>query len=135
MSSALSFGVISTFDHLSQEWCTYKSRIQQWFIANDIYDVSDKAKVKRRAILLSALSESSYKLASDLSLPKKLEECDFEEILYLLDNHFTPRRSGFAERYHFHSATQRSGETHIQWAARVRGLAAHCGFKNLEEAL
>ncbi|XP_061729321.1 uncharacterized protein K02A2.6-like [Cydia pomonella] len=33
------------------------------------------------------------------------------------------------------SRVQKVGETSAQWAARLRGLAAHCQFKNIEEAL
>lgn len=135
MSTGVSFGVLSNFDHLTHEWNSYKSRLTQWFIANDITDATDKAKVKRRAILLSALSESTYNLANDLALPKKVEEIDYCEILKILDDHFTPKRFGFAEKSTFYSATQHPGESHTQWAARIRGLAAHCGFKCLEEAL
>ncbi|XP_063822722.1 uncharacterized protein LOC135072645 [Ostrinia nubilalis] len=135
MSTGVSFGVLSTFDHLSQEWNSYKSRLNQWFIANDITVETDKATVKRRAILLTSLSESTFKLASDLALPHKVEELNYEAIVKLLDDHFTPKRIGFAEKSNFYSASQRPGESHTQWAARIRGLAAHCAFKNLEEAL
>ncbi|XP_048487398.1 uncharacterized protein LOC119693538 [Plutella xylostella] len=133
--SGVQFGFLSTFDHQSQDWDTYRNRLSQWLIANEINVDSDKAGVKRRAILLSALTESTYKLASDLALPKKLEELTFEEIISLLDKHFTPKRCGFAERFNFYAATQALNEGHSQWAARLRGLAAHCGFNNLEESL
>lgn len=129
------FGVLSTFDHLTQEWRSYKCRINQWFIANEINNENDKLTIKRRAILLSALSEASFNLVSDLALPRKVEELRYDEIITLLDEHFTPKRFGFAEKSIFYSATQRTGESHTQWAARLRGLAAHCAFKNLEEAL
>lgn len=135
MSTGATYGVLSTFDHLSQEWDSYKSRLNQWFIANDITSTTDKATTKRRAILLTSLCESSFKLASDLALPKKVEELGYEELVKLLDDHFTPKRLGFAEKSTFYAATQRPGESHTQWAARIRGLAAHCEFKNLEEAL
>lgn len=130
-----SFGFLSSFDHNDQDWSSYKSRLLQWFIANDIGENNDKSNIKRRAILLSALSEGTHKLASDLALPKPLEQTEFVEILSLLDNHFTPKRFGFAEKSTFYMAHQQAGETHTQWAARLRGLAAHCNFKNLEEAL
>ncbi|KAJ0171393.1 hypothetical protein K1T71_012943 [Dendrolimus kikuchii] len=135
MSTGVTFGILSTFDHLVQEWSSYKSRLNQWFIANDINSDTGKATIKRRAILLSALSESTFKLASDLALPDKVEELTYEAIVKLLDDHFTPKRFGFAEKSTFYSATQRPGESHTQWAARLRGLAAHCAFRNLEEAL
>ncbi|XP_045541427.1 uncharacterized protein K02A2.6-like [Papilio machaon] len=129
------FGVLSCFDHCEQTWKTYKSRITQWFIANDINHLTDATGVKRRAILLSAFSEGTYKLASDLALPKELQQVPYPDILELLDAHFTPKRVGFGERHNFYSALQQPTETFTQWAARLRGLSAHCGFSNLEEAL
>ncbi|KAL0902232.1 hypothetical protein ABMA27_000152 [Loxostege sticticalis] len=135
MSAAVSFGLLSGFDHSTQDWSSYKSRLNQWFIANDVDDAKDKSKVKRRAILLSAFSETTYKLASNLVLPKNLEEVEFDDIIKTLDDHFTPKKCGFAERFHFYSAMQKPGESHSMWAARVKGLAAHCSFKSLEEAV
>lgn len=134
-SLSINFRILSNFDHQQQDWITYKGRLQMWFIANGIDDGADKGGVKRRAILLSALTENSYQLASNLILPKTLDEVNYGEIVEVLDKHFTPKRCGFAERHYFYMAAQRSGETHTQWAARVRGLAAHCNFKNLEEVL
>ncbi|XP_041971651.1 uncharacterized protein K02A2.6-like [Aricia agestis] len=130
-----SYGFLSNFDHLAQDWYNYKCRLNQWFIANDLNEDKDKGKVKRRAILLSALSEETYRLASNLALPRKLEEVEFDSVVKLLDEHLTPKRCGFAERFHFYAAVQRPGESHSAWAARVKGLAAHCSFKSLEEAV
>lgn len=128
-------GPISSFDHNVQDWGTFRSRLQQWFIANGIDETTDKGGVKRRAILLSALNDSTYRLASNLVLPKTLDAVEFQEVLKILNVHFTPKRCGFAERHHFYSALQQSGESHAQYAARLRGLAEHCSFKDLEEAL
>lgn len=135
MSTGTTYGVLTTFDHSSQEWNNFKLRLEQWFIANNITFETDKATIKRRAILLTSLCESTFKLACDLALPNKVEELGYEAIVKLLDNHFTPKRFGFAEKSIFYAATQRQDETHTQWAARIRGLATHCAFKNLEEAL
>lgn len=129
------FGILSSFDHSLQNWATYKSRIAQWFIANDIGAKTDGEGVKRRAILLSALADNTYKLTADLALPRKLEEVAYEEILKLLDKHFTPKVCGFGERHKFYAAVQEPGETPSQWAARLRGLTAHCNFGKVEEAL
>lgn len=135
MASSTSIGLFSNFNHQQQTWCTYKNRLNQWFIANSIDDTNDKAGIKRRAILLSALSENTYQLASNLALPSVLEEKSYDDVVKLLDAHFTPKRCVFAERYHFYSAAQQVGETSAQWAARLRGLAAHCQSKNIGEAL
>uniref|UniRef100_A0A2A4JWI9 CCHC-type domain-containing protein n=1 Tax=Heliothis virescens TaxID=7102 RepID=A0A2A4JWI9_HELVI len=134
MSSAL-FGLLSTFDHKNQSWESYKSRIAQWFIANDIDKNTDLAGVKRRAILLSTLSDRTYKLAAALALPKQLQEIPYDDILTLLDLHFTPKRCGFADRYEFYAAVQLPEESYTQWAARLRGLTAHCEFSNVEETI
>lgn len=55
----------------------------------------------------------------------------------LFDGHFNIRKCSFAERSKFHSAIQSTNETLADWAARVRGLAMHCGFSAgyLTEAL
>ncbi|CAB3239777.1 unnamed protein product [Arctia plantaginis] len=129
------FGLLSSFDHNLQSWREYKGRLAQWFIANDVSATSDPAGVKRRAILLSALSEPTYKLVADLALPKDLQVVPYEDILKLLDNHLIPQVCGFSERYKFYSAVQSDEETYPQWAARLRGLTANCGFLNVEEAL
>ncbi|XP_062530453.1 uncharacterized protein K02A2.6-like [Bombyx mori] len=131
----MSFGNLSNFDHNTQTWKTWRCRLTQWFIANDINVVKDPAGVKRRAILLSTLSESTYKLAADLVLPKEVQEVSYEDIVSALDNHFTPKSVGFGERHHFYAATQLPQETPSQWAARLRGLTSQCNFSNVEETL
>ncbi|KAL0879382.1 hypothetical protein ABMA27_003143 [Loxostege sticticalis] len=115
------FGILSSFDHNVTDWKTYKSRLTQWLIANDINAKSDESGVKRRAILLT--------------LPKELQDLPYADILQLLDKHFTPKTCGFSERFKFYAASQQQGETYPQWAARLRGLTAHCGSNDVEEAL
>ncbi|KAJ0169591.1 hypothetical protein K1T71_014776 [Dendrolimus kikuchii] len=124
------FGILTSFDHISQSLPTYKGRLNQWFIANDV-----EKDVKKRAVLLSALNDGTYKLASDLALPKDLQQVPYEQIVNLLDNHFIPKRKGFGDRYNFYTAVQDDDESFAQWAARLRGLTANCNFQNVEEAL
>lgn len=122
-------GTLTSFDHVIHSWHTYKCRINQWFIANDVKET------KKRAVLLSSFTEGTYKLAADLALPKEIQEVPYDEIITLLDNHFTPKKKGFSDRYTFYSAVQSEGETFSQWAARLRGLTADCKFSNIEEVL
>lgn len=97
--------------------------------------MKDPEGIKRRAILLSALAEGTYRLAADLAQPKTLEAVPYEDIVQLLDTHFTPKQVGFGERHNFYAAAQWPTETASQWAARLRGLTARCNFYNVEEAL
>lgn len=135
MTSTNTVGLFANFDHQQQDWSIYKNRLNQWFIANNIDDTADKAGVKRRAVLLSAFSENTYQLATNLALPGVLEEKSYKDVVKILDDHFTPKRCVFAERFHFYAASQRTGETPAQWAARLRGLAAHCSFQHVQDAL
>ncbi|XP_061715374.1 uncharacterized protein LOC133523707 [Cydia pomonella] len=127
----ISVGVLSIFNHETHDWIIYKDRLEQWFVANDIAGetAEDKsASAKRRAILLSSLAECTYKLLRDLALPKELGNLNYADVVLLLDGHFKPKICGFAERNSFYSAVQSANETFSDWAARVRGLALHCGF-------
>ncbi|KAL4707088.1 hypothetical protein ACJJTC_011414 [Scirpophaga incertulas] len=88
--ASCNLGMLSNFDHNVQTWKMYKCKLTQWFIANDITAGNDPTGVKKRAILLSALSESTFKLATDLALPKEIQDVPFKDIIILLDKHFTP---------------------------------------------
>lgn len=75
----LPFGGAPTFDFTTnQDFQIYLQRLEQWMLVHDSGG-NDKAKVKKRALLLSTLSEATYKLAIDLALPNKLEELEYEK--------------------------------------------------------
>ena len=123
--------------HELQEWALYKGRLEQSFLANDIGEEEDKSEAKRRAILLSSLSEATFRLARNLTLPTEVGTLSYSALIKLLDEHFQPVTCGFAERHSFYSAVQKSDESLAQWAARVRGLSMYSGFAAaaLNEAL
>lgn len=123
------FGGSLTFDHRVQEWSIFKSRFTQFCAANNIVQDNDKLGMRRRALLLTALVEDTYRVARDLVFPKLVEEVEYESLLSSLDTHFKSKRSSFGERLKFSLAQQRPGEELTEWAARVRSLAQYCGFK------
>lgn len=116
------------YDHCSQDWDIFRCRFIQFCTANDINDETDKTGSKRRAVLLTAFIEDTYRVAKDLVFPAELENLEFVEILETLSKHFAPKRSSFAERFNFYKAEQRPGEDLSEWATRVRKLARYCGF-------
>ncbi|KAI5642694.1 hypothetical protein NE865_05220 [Phthorimaea operculella] len=123
-----SVGNLCTFNHENQDWSVHKDRLEQWFLANDFETDAGKVEIKKRAVLLSSLTETTFKLVRDLALPTKLNVLSYDEIVKLLDGHCVPAKCGFAERNRFYSSTQRPTEEFAEWAARVRGLAADCKF-------
>ncbi|XP_049875227.1 uncharacterized protein LOC126373213 [Pectinophora gossypiella] len=131
----VSIGSVPLFDHGHQDWSVYKGRFEQWCLANDITEANDTKGVKRRAILLSALNESTYKLVRDLCQPKDVTEQSYAAVTSLLDAHFQPKRCLIADRQHFYNAYQLPGEIVKDWAARLRNLSQFCKFKDLDEML
>ncbi|XP_063532153.1 uncharacterized protein LOC134751827 [Cydia strobilella] len=129
-SANVMFGSSLNFDHRIHEWSIFKSKLFQFCTVNDINETSDKSQVKRRAVLLSALSEDTYRILRDLVAPKEVDVAEYKVLLEHLDAHFTPKKSTFAERYTFYKAEQRPSEELPDWAARVRSLAQYCGFKS-----
>lgn len=78
----------------------YKEQLEQWFLAIDL-ETEGKTNVKRRAVLLSGLTETTYNLVRDLTFPEKINMLEYDAIIKLLDHHFKASKCGFAERNRF----------------------------------
>ncbi|XP_073955906.1 uncharacterized protein [Choristoneura fumiferana] len=115
-------GTLGSFDYKNQEWAIFSGRLSMFITLNDIKEE------KKSAILLTSLSDDTYRLVSNLLHPKKVEAAKYEELVEELNKHFTPKRSTFADRSKFYEAVKLEGESCEEWAARLRGLAVHCGF-------
>ncbi|XP_073947742.1 uncharacterized protein [Choristoneura fumiferana] len=115
-------GTIGVFDHNMQEWDVFYGRLTQYIKLNQISDDVTSA------LLLTHLSDESYRLVRNLVHPSKLEEKTYEELVEVLSKHFTPKRSTFADRAKFFETTKSVAESCQDWAARLRGLAVNCEF-------
>lgn len=114
-------GNLSTFHYKEQKWDVFLNRVKNFFKVNNI-------KENKSNILLTYLSDETYLLARNLVHPKDIEELPFDDLVEVLSDHFTPRRSTLAERAIFYSANKMANETMEEWLARLRGLAVHCNF-------
>ncbi|XP_047995947.1 uncharacterized protein LOC125242333 [Leguminivora glycinivorella] len=136
LATNLVLGNSLVFDHRTQEWAIFKSRFTQFCLANKFTEETDKSGATRRAILLSALVEDTFRIAKDLVSPDNLDSIGYTDLIAKLDGHFEAKRCVFAERYLFYKAEQRPGEELSDWAARVRSLAQYCSFTTeLDSAL
>ncbi|KOB70113.1 reverse transcriptase, partial [Operophtera brumata] len=90
-----------------------------------INSVSDE---KKSGILLTHLTEETYRLVLNLAFPKELEALSYKDLVDLLDGHFKPKKCSFVDKAKFFGANRKSGETLGEWAARLRGLATYCEF-------
>ncbi|KOB52076.1 reverse transcriptase [Operophtera brumata] len=115
-------GNLSVFDYKIHEWEVFYGKLTQFIKLNTI-SISNQS-----AVLLTHLSDESYRLVRNLVHPDKLEERTYSELVKVLNGHFTPKRSTFADRAKFYEAIKSDGETIEEWAARLRGLAVYCEF-------
>lgn len=101
----------------------FLSRLRNFFGANSITD-----ETKKKAILLSSLSEDSHKLLYSICLPADPNDLSFKTLSGLLSDHFEPKKSYFAARYLFYQVRKSNVESVAQWDARLRDLASRCKF-------
>lgn len=112
-----------SFDHRSGEWKTFKLKLTNSFIAGDV-----SSDLKMKAILITALSDETLSLLASLCVPLDIKAKSFNDLIKLLDAHYTPVNSYFSARYEFYRAEKNPMETVAEWAARVRTLSIPCGF-------
>lgn len=130
MSVSQILGHLSVFDHRSQDWTIFYGRLVQFLKLN--CGIKDEQK---SALLLTHLADDTYRLASNLVHPRKIDEVTYSELIAVLDAQFKPKRCIFADRAKFYEARRAAGENIEEWAARVRGLAVHCAFDSLEKLI
>ncbi|KAK4875936.1 hypothetical protein RN001_012358 [Aquatica leii] len=124
-------GHLREFNPQTCDWQIFKSRMENFFVANEIKDED-----RKRAIVLNILNEEAYKLVFNLCLPTQPEKMKYVDLLRIITEHFKPQQSVFSARYKFYNAKKIEYETPKEWAARLRSLAAHCQFEeSLEIAL
>lgn len=127
---ATRYGQLQEFQPESDSIKAYLERVALYFVANAIPDD------KKVPILLSSIGTSTYALLSDLLAPNPPGNKSFDQITDALRNHFEPKRSIIAERFHFHKREQAVGETIAEFDAALRKLAVHCEFgETLEDSL
>ncbi|XP_068704212.1 uncharacterized protein [Montipora foliosa] len=113
------------FNSEDEEIDSYLERLQEYVIAYDIKDGTEHA-AKRRAILLTSIGS----VLKDLSFPHAPNTKTFEQLAALLRDHYKPTRLKVAERYRFHAANQRPGESITDYVRELKKLDGTCEFTN-----
>ena len=116
------------FNPDSEDIESYLECLQEYFIAYDIKSETETA-AKRRAILLTSIGSNVYRVLKDLSYldaPNKT----FDQLATLLRSHYKPTRLEVAERYRFHSASQRPRQSIIDFVRELKRLAGTREFTN-----
>ncbi|CAG5058871.1 unnamed protein product [Parnassius apollo] len=82
----------------------------------------------KSGILLTHLTDETYRLVRYLAYPKTVESLTYYELVQILNSHFKPKQCSFVDKATFFGATRSPGESLGDWAARLRGLASYCEF-------
>ncbi|KAL1236269.1 Uncharacterized protein TPS_07687 [Trichinella pseudospiralis] len=121
-------GHIEEFDiSKPKEWTAYASRLTFFLVANNVTD-----SAKRRAVLLSSCGGAVFNLIQALISPANPNEKSFDEILFVLEEHFSRRPSEIAKRNAFYKRNQKIGESISDFVADLRRLVQGCNFSDLE---
>ncbi|XP_076298593.1 uncharacterized protein LOC143217833 [Lasioglossum baleicum] len=118
------------FDVNKDDWEDYTERMDMYFVARDITDAK-----KQTATLLTKVGARTYKLIRNLCSPAKPSTKSYTELVKLISDHLCPKPSEAMERCNFHEAKQTSTETVADFVARLKALALHCNFKDLNTTL
>ena len=112
------------------EWPLYVERLGHVLVANGITE-----EPKKRAIFLSVIGASNYKLLSSLVAPAKPGEKEYTELVEKLSEHFTPAPSEIVERFKFHTRFRKPGESVTSYVSELRSIAKRCNFSATLETM
>ena len=118
-------GTLSAFNPQEEDWSEYAERLSFYFTANGI-----TTDAKKRAILLSSVGPSTFRLMRSLVLPESLDSVSFDDLVKKVKEHKEPPPSVIVRRFQFNTRNQKPGETFSEYVAVLRKAAEHCNFGN-----
>ena len=116
-------GKIDEYDADKEDWQQYVERLEHFFIANSITTAE-----KKRAVLVSVVGATTYRLLRNLCTPDKPGDKTYEELVQKLTVHYKPTPSEMMERFKFHSRFRKQGESVATFISQLRALAEYCNF-------
>uniref|UniRef100_A0A3B3SNE8 CCHC-type domain-containing protein n=1 Tax=Paramormyrops kingsleyae TaxID=1676925 RepID=A0A3B3SNE8_9TELE len=116
-------GHIDAFDESTEQWSTYVERFEHFIEANDV-------------VFLSVIGAITYRLLRSLLAPEKPGTKMYQDLVDILNAHFSPKPIIITERFRFHKRNQEEGESVVQYVAVLKRLSEHCDFgTHLQDAM
>lgn len=122
-------GDLPRFHGEYDDWLVFTERLEQFFEINDVVEE------KKKAILITSISDQIYKTLKDLCFPVLPKEKTFNELCELLNKQYTIKTSVIRERYAFYNSKQMPGESIANWFARIKKLSIDCKFGERFDAI
>ncbi|XP_055622989.1 uncharacterized protein K02A2.6-like [Toxorhynchites rutilus septentrionalis] len=126
---ATNFG---TFDNYvaNDDFEVYEERLNQHFL---LHDIPDNRKVP---FLLTHVGMDTYAILKKLLQPDSPSTKTYDELVSTLKKHFKPEVNKVSERYRFHQADQKAGQSVTEYVVELKALAEKCYYGDfLTEAL
>ena len=114
-------GFIEPYNGVEEDFETYCSRIEIYFLVNEIVDI------KKFAAFFTLAGPKDFCLACDLLSPCKPEDSSFTVILDALKKHYNPKPIIY-EHSKFYKCYQKLGEPVEDYTASLRALDHTCEF-------
>ncbi|XP_049269122.1 uncharacterized protein LOC125757586 [Rhipicephalus sanguineus] len=118
---------VTDANSIGLEWTKWVERFQNFLVACNI--TSD---TRKKALLLHYVGEEVYDLFQSLPASTLESTSEYEAAKAKLDAHFAPRINPTFAVYRFRQTKQNVGESLDAFYARLRQLARHCGFANVD---
>ena len=112
-----------------------KTGLSTWYFF-DANGIERAEKNSKRAVLLTLIGATTYKLLCSLVAPSKPGEKTYQELIGALTAHFSPTYSPIVCRFKFHPRCRQLGESIAVFVPQLCSLSENCGFGNtLEDML
>lgn len=131
MASKTIIGKVSEFDEHLESFGNYVERLGHFFTINGIKDENNKV-----SFFISIMGPALYSTLKNLLHPTLVKDCDFAQIIKVLQTHFTPKVNTTYERFIFNKRCQKDGESITEYSVQLKKLASTCNFGDfLDSAL
>ena len=117
-------GSPEAFEPSSYDGHLYVQQFEHFLLANGTEDDS-----KRHHLLLALIGNSTFKLLTNLVVPKKPGDLLYKEICEQRDKHFSLKPLKIAEKFRFYNHRQQSKETMTEYLAELRKLAINVSLE------
>ena len=108
----------------------YIERMEYYCQANKITEGDTK-----RAILISAMGEKTYKLMCSLISPAKPNNKSFGQLVKAMREHLCPPPSEIVQCHKFNSRIRQDGESVAVYMSELKALAQYCNFGETLEVM
>ena len=90
---------------------------------------------KKRAVLLSVVGATTYKILRNILAPSKPGDKSYETLVDALAKHYKPAPYEIVERFKFHNRSRKQGESVSTYVAELRAMTEFCNFGETLEVM